>query len=723
MKKTIYILFILFLLSMNISSYHYTLNKQVFYTLFSNKQTLIINYNKGHFKSDDFIQEIAGFSKKENVNITQYNFLDEKTLNIYASNLKNEPSIKIGDRFISNFNKTANESDKNLIGTIDFPLSTWKIRYFNLNQINNVGLGNRFYISSEDEDVIEQAKKLFSNYGDVSIEENISLNDSAVFSTALLLLALLSMLILFIGILYFVIKNRKQLLLQKLWGYSKTKSLLTFPKLFLKPLVMIIICGALLTVILAFIFNLNDWLSVYVKMYMRNALIVTFSMMVYTIIVTLILYNNSNISATIKGGIPFKKFQWLSLGFKLIITILLFNIFASSLSNLFDLKQRLDNQSYWNKTQTIYKTSFADTGLNYSDLKIDRQKNEKVRKLYHELERHKDAFIMDAQNYGILKMNGKTPVYFYTLNTTKENEIYSPSGRSVTISPNYLKVNTIKGINGKTITEKKLTFDQNTLNLLVPKKYAKYKEKILKAYKDQFFFDKVEVDNMYNKEIQQPLNTLKKEQLKIKIIYTQNNQEYFTYNSMLGNNKNNIVDPIAIVFTDNVDSSVIGAYATSSLFFSDASKGMAYDHIIPYLDKTDTKELIGSAISVYQELSNQIARIQNQFIQNLIGLAITLILSVAFLISYIWSYYSANAYRLYLKEIFGYSYWARNKSLIMLSTVSNCLIGICFSIYYKIYELIGLIVLFIGIEMIILYFLSLYLNRKNMNKILKGDRL
>lgn len=64
MKKTIYILFILFLLSMNISSYHYTLNKQVFYTLFSNKQTLIINYNKGHFKSDDFIQEIAGFSKK-----------------------------------------------------------------------------------------------------------------------------------------------------------------------------------------------------------------------------------------------------------------------------------------------------------------------------------------------------------------------------------------------------------------------------------------------------------------------------------------------------------------------------------------------------------------------------------------------------------------------------------------------------------------------------------
>ncbi|MGP3748235.1 hypothetical protein ACTWKA_10675 [Bacillus sp. 3A_MP1] len=77
---------------------------------------------------------------------------------------------------------------------------------------------------------------------------------------------------------------------------------------------------------------------------------------------------------------------------------------------------------------------------------------------------------MDAQNYGILKMNGKTPVYFYTLNTTKENEIYSPSGRSVTISPNYLKVNTIKGINGKTITEKKINLRSKHIEFTCSKK-------------------------------------------------------------------------------------------------------------------------------------------------------------------------------------------------------------------------------------------------------------
>ncbi|MCY8917347.1 DUF1430 domain-containing protein [Bacillus atrophaeus] len=721
MKKTIYILFILFLLSMNISSYHYTLNKQVFYTLFSNKEALIIDYTSA-IKSQDFIKRLVAFSKKEKVNISQYNFLDEKTLNIYTTSFENEPSIHTGDRQISNFKES--HSNQNMIGTINFPLSTWKIRYYDFDQIKNIGIGNRFYISSADDELLKRATNLFSDYGKVSVEDS-SLNTSFMFSTTLLMLALLSMLILFIGILYFVIKNRKLLLLQKLWGYSKIKTLLSFPKMFLKPLVIITLCGALLVGIMALAFDLNDWLTVYIKIYMRNVLIAASIMMIYTTVVTLILYNNSDISGAVKGSTQIKKFQWLSLGFKIVVTILLFNIIAASLSNLFDLKQQLDNQSYWKKTQTIYKTSFANTGVNYNDLKLDREKNVKVRELYHQLERHKNAFIMDAQNYAVMKKDGKKPVYFYTLNTTKENEIYSPSGRSVTISPNYLKVNPVIGVNGKPINKKELASDPNTLNLLVPQKYAKYKGNIMKAYRDHFFFEKVELDNMYNKEIQKPLNTLKEDQLKVNIIYTKNRQEYFTFNSQMGDisNKNNVIDPIAAVFTDNVDSSVIGAYSTSCLFFPDSSKGMAYDHIVPYLEKTDTRNLIDSSVSVYQELSDRIAAIQNQFIQDLIGLAITIILSVAFLVSYIWSYYSANAYRLYLKEIFGYSYWGRNKSLIIFSILSNCLIGLGFSIYFKIFELISFVVLFIVIELLILYFLSVYLNKKNMNKILKGDRI
>lgn len=703
------------------SSYHYTLNKQIYYTLFSNKEALIINYTS-EFKSEDFVKRLVAFSKENKVNISQYNFLDEKSLNIYSTNSENEPSIHNGNKIVSNFLR--GHSEQKMIGSITFPLSTWKIRYFDFNQIKNIGIGSKFYISSKDDKVLKKAQNLFADYGEVSFDD-ITENTAFMFNKTLLMLVLLSMLILFIGVLYFVIKNRKRLLLQKLWGYSKVKTLLSYPAMFLKPLIIIIFCGAIIVALLAFSFSLNDWLAAYLRIYIRNAVIGALIMMVYTIMVTLVLYNNSDISGSIKGSIPIKKFQWLSVGFKIVITILLFNIVAFSLSNLFDLKQQLDNQSYWKKTQNTYKTSFAYTGIDYSDLKLDREKNVKVRALYHQLEKHKNAFVIDAHNYAVLRKDGKKPVYFYTLNTTKKNEIYSPSGRSIIISPNYLKVNPIIGANGEAISQKQLRVDSNTLNLLVPQKYEKYKEKIIAAYRDHFFFDKVELDNMYNKEINQPLNTLKKDELKINIIYTKNRQEYFTFNSEFGDagNKNNIVDPIAEIFTDNVDPSVIGAYSTSSLFFSDSSKGMAYDRIVPYLEKTNTRDLIDSSISVYQELSDGIARIQNQFLQNLIGLTITVILSIAFLVAYIWSYYSANAYRLYLKELFGYSYWARNKNLIIFSLLTNCLIGLGCSIYYKIFELTIFIALFIVIELLILYFLSVYLNKKNMHKILKGDRI
>ncbi|WP_342490474.1 hypothetical protein [Bacillus sp. FSL R5-0443] len=397
MKKTIYILFILVLLSMNMSSYHYTLNKQIYYTLFSNKEALIIDYTS-EFKSEDFVKRLAAFSKENKVNISQYNFLDEKSLNIYSTSPENEPSIHNGNKLVSNFLR--GHSEQKMIGSISFPLSTWEIRYFDFNQIKNIGIGSKFYISSNDDKVLEKAQNLFADYGEVSFE-NITENTAFMFNKTLLMLVLLSMLILFIGVLYFVIKNRKRLLLQKLWGYSKVKTLLSYPAMFLKPLIIIIFCGAIIVALLAFSFNLNDWLAAYLRIYIRNAVIGALIMMVYTIIVTLILYNNSDISGSIKGSTPIKKFQWLSVGFKIVVTILLFNIVAFSLSNVFDLKQQLDNQSYWKKTQNTYKTSFANTGIDYSDLKLDREKNVRVRALYHQLEKHKNAFVIDAHNYAV----------------------------------------------------------------------------------------------------------------------------------------------------------------------------------------------------------------------------------------------------------------------------------------------------------------------------------
>ena len=74
-----------------------------------------------------------------------------------------------------------------------------------------------------------------------------------------------------------------------------------------------------------------------------------------------------------------------------------------------------------------------------------------------------------------------------------------------------------------------------------------------------------------------PKNMLKKDKLSIHIIYVKSNQSYFTYDSDTGNDKNQIIDPIAVIYTGGVDSSCIasmyaGDTVSGSIYFEDNSK-------------------------------------------------------------------------------------------------------------------------------------------------------
>ena len=74
-----------------------------------------------------------------------------------------------------------------------------------------------------------------------------------------------------------------------------------------------------------------------------------------------------------------------------------------------------------------------------------------------------------------------------------------------------------------------------------------------------------------------PKNMLKKDKLSINIIYVKSNQSYFTYDSDTGNDKNQIIDPIAVIYTGGVDSSCIasmyaGDTVSGSIYFEDNSK-------------------------------------------------------------------------------------------------------------------------------------------------------
>ena len=81
-----------------------------------------------------------------------------------------------------------------------------------------------------------------------------------------------------------------------------------------------------------------------------------------------------------------------------------------------------------------------------------------------------------------------------------------------------------------------IDYDQNTLNILVPEQYKKYEKKIIKNYKENFYFQKVTIDNYFRKNM---INQkyAEKDKLSIHIIYVKSNQSYFTYDSDTGNDK------------------------------------------------------------------------------------------------------------------------------------------------------------------------------------------
>lgn len=107
----------------------------------------------------------------------------------------------------------------------------------------------------------------------------------------------------------------------------------------------------------------------------------------------------------------------------------------------------------------------------------------------------------------------------------KKSKFCSPAGRNIQIDENYLKRNPIQTCNGKAIS-KLIDYDQNTLNILVPEQYKKYEKKIIKNYKENFYFQKVTIDNYFRKNINKPKNMLKKDKLSINIIYVKSNQSY-----------------------------------------------------------------------------------------------------------------------------------------------------------------------------------------------------
>ena len=221
-------------------------------------------------------------------------------------------------------------------------------------------------------------------------------------------------------------------------------------------------------------------------------------------------------------------------------------------------------------------------------------------KLLSLLEENVDAFVMNAYNFQDADGEG-TPVY--ELNHVDLPVEIDPAGYCVSVDKNYLDIHGIKAADGSTAGEKLVT-DDRTQNILVPEKFKGREQDILKAYHEQFYFEKVTAENSYNEDagLSERLE-LAEADLTINVIYVEDGQKYPVYREDIICENGAITDPVVQVYTGNIHCN----YAHSNLsqwtyFYSgETDPERAYEELRPYVARCGAEESLQSVKRVQQK--------------------------------------------------------------------------------------------------------------------------
>lgn len=245
----------------------------------------------------------------------------------------------------------------------------------------------------------------------------------------------------------------------------------------------------------------------------------------------------------------------------------------------------------------LYKTVVQYTGENESTLKY-LEIAQRSAALFPLLEAHANAFVMDAYNYQSIDDDG-TPLY--TMNGMDYPQEIDPYGQCIRVSKNYFRYNPIETADGSDLVAQ-IIYDDLTLNLLVPEKYRDMEAQIIDAYRENFYFEKVQATNEYNEMagLGSPLD-ISEDTLKIHLIYVKDGQKYFTFRSDCAvSTDNQITDPIVQIYTSNIHCNYAHSFMTQWLYFySDAENAAdAYRDIEPYITQCGAEKSIREVLSL-----------------------------------------------------------------------------------------------------------------------------
>nr|WP_317360194.1 DUF1430 domain-containing protein [uncultured Tyzzerella sp.] len=718
MRKILYIssLTIAFIILLSLNTFFdYKVDK----LLFDNKvQIVTYDFDKS-LSNDELKNYIKKLSDENEIYITKYKYLGKDELVIYTNDLQIFDQVK--SKVVPKGNGeyiTDDLLDKNYknIGNFKKLNPKLKTKIMHINDDNDLGNYSSYIFSFKNSNDINNFKYLWGNLSNFKIVEKFKIN---FYPAEYVIFPFILFFLIFINVLFtYAIISGKELSVLKLNGYS----FFNIIKYRLKKVLSIILIGMTTGIVICTIifFIITNNIYQYIQVFLISITILLIFILITTFIdilfISYLLIDNK-LMKNIKGKKSYFFTDITNYVIKFLSIILCFLVVTNIYNNINIYKDMENNLVYWNKFKDINKIVRRYVGENV--LEIEMELMPKFNDFYEDIVRNNNAFIINASNYSSMETLSGKKIYDYELNSSEDNlpEI-DPNGKTIIINENYLKINPIKTINNNDARDY-IIYDDKVLNILVPQFLKQYESEIKENFIKNFYFEKVEVENIYNEKLNKELYEVPIEDLSINIIYVANNQKYFSFDPNIEiENNNMIVDPISKIFTNNINKSFVASYLSNSVFFVDSNHD---ENIKSYIEKNDLYSPIGKSYRVYAEYINLLQKIKVNIIINTIISILLLLLNFFIIFSVFLNYLEKNKFKITIKELFGYKSYDIHKNLLILNIIIN-IIAFLISFYYL--KQILILYIFLGIiifDVIYFYLIIAILKHKEDTLVLKGD--
>jgi len=610
-----------------------------------------------------------------------------------------------GDSFIANYDS----GNSKQIGKFYIFSPNLKITVYPLEQMKNSGVDGLYYVADEYAQTVTDHINAGIGYAEIYNDFSVDVSSAFGESTELLISIALTILILIVVTAHYMIKRAKKVAIIKIHGYSAlevTKNI--FRELYKTQLAALVI-GMAGTVLYGLFNYGRENILIMCKVFLLAFIMTNLIYCIVAAIVLFLEHRTKNITLLIKGKRQFGVIFLLHLVLKSAFLITLIVGCCNLISQIQYIRMQQDNLRIWENAENVYSVN-----LNY--VGESRESELKLKQFYDSVNQVGDAFLIDAQNYEMVDEEN----HLYDYNRPGEESFYDPYGQTIIVNENYMKQNPITK-NGETETViSQIIYDENVRNILVPENLKKYESEIQKRFLEDFYFQKVEVENIYNEKAGDSLNNLPIEKLSVNIIYIDADQEYFPYCNVEEDKGCKIVNPIVVLETGNIDYSFYMSYLSRCVYFK--YEGMdAFDYLLPYIKDADVLSNVKSVTSVYDNHGQEIYKLQVQRNYLFIALSVVMMLFIVVGFIIISSYYQEKKYQLYVKKIFGYSMMQRIYRLFVLLLALDFILIIAAGIVQsdRLVLLFGSLVIVLDLMLTLIE--GRQLDKKNFNSIIKGE--